>query len=907
MSNPIKSSLISKFFRHSMVTPILVAAIMVVFTVLAWQQVKNEQSILWRADVNNNAIQFATRLEELVASRLAIAEHLKVEWIDGNIQTEENFYREANSTHKVFSDFQAINWMTPEGIIRWVTPHEGNEAAIGLNVRNLAVPSAILAQAERTGQSQVSPPIKLAQGGIGFVAYIPLVKNASIDGYLNIVFRTAPIISSAIGNSFDDEYHLVVNDGEDLVYDSGNMTAPHLNQIHKQIQVGNRTWDVSVMPNKIYMKNHATLVDEMILMVGLLISIVSVFLIRAIMIRQQSLRVSEAKYQTLTEISPVGVYYTDPDGKCVFANGKWCQIAGMTQEQAKGVGWIEGVHPDDRAHVIDEWQTIVIENREFLLEYRFLTPDGTITWVIGQAAAHLGQDGEILGYVGTVTDTTERIKAEQALHKSEAKFRGFAAISSDWLWEMDADLRFTYFSHRTKEVRGFDPELYLGKTRREVSYDGTEGEYWQHHFEDLDARREFRDFSYNIKLSHGKLMTISINGSPVFSKDGRFLGYIGTGRDVTKQKQTENALRLSEGNLNLLVQTQTELICRFSINGILNFCNDAYAKFLGKVPDQLVGRSIYENAPLEEHERMKKIFSNLSPENSSVRNISRYKDRNGVLKNFEWQNHAHFDPEGNLIEIQSVGRDITEITRAKENAEAANKAKSEFLANMSHELRTPLNSIIGFSQMLEAEIFGPLGSEENKGYVEIIRNSGKHLLRLIGDILDLSKIEAGEEGLVEEPVDVSNTFDECLEMLSDNAGKKQINISVEMDGDSFLLHADRLKLKQIILNLLSNSIKFTPCGGNVKTYVSINTDGSIQLKVQDSGIGISAKDLKKVIEPFGQAGIADTRSYGGTGLGLTLVKSLMTMHDGTMDIDSMVGKGTTVTISFPPERTMSVW
>lgn len=207
--------------------------------------------------------------------------------------------------------------------------------------------------------------------------------------------------------------------------------------------------------------------------------------------------------------------------------------------------------------------------------------------------------------------------------------------------------------------------------------------------------------------------------------------------------------------------------------------------------------------------------------------------------------------------------------------------------------------------MLEAETFGSLGSDENKEYVEIIHNSGRHLHRIIGDILDLSKIEAGEEELVEEKVDLEEVIDEALGLVSGRASKKQMAFPVDISQNIPLLRADRLKVLQILINLQSNAIKFTPDGGEVGTEVTLNKDGGIQITVNDTGQGIRPEDIQKVMEPFSQSADAYTRSHEGTGLGLALVQSMMLLHGGTVTIESDVGKGTCVTLVFPSERTIN--
>ena len=226
------------------------------------------------------------------------------------------------------------------------------------------------------------------------------------------------------------------------------------------------------------------------------------------------------------------------------------------------------------------------------------------------------------------------------------------------------------------------------------------------------------------------------------------------------------------------------------------------------------------------------------------------------------------------IETRQQTEDL--LMQSKGEAEKANITKSEFLANMSHELRTPLNSIIGFSQMLQSEIFGSLGNEKNKEYAQTIHEAGNHLLGIIGDILDLSKIEAGEEILFEEHVDLRHIISGCMDIMSDRAATKQLSFRANIPDNMPLLHADRLKIMQILLNLLSNAVKFTPAEGEVEVEAVINEQGSSLLKVRDTGIGIRPEDQEKILEPFSQIGEAYTRSHDGTGLGLALVKSLWT-------------------------------
>jgi len=239
---------------------------------------------------------------------------------------------------------------------------------------------------------------------------------------------------------------------------------------------------------------------------------------------------------------------------------------------------------------------------------------------------------------------------------------------------------------------------------------------------------------------------------------------------------------------------------------------------------------------------------------------------------------------------------------AKEQARTAIEAKSRFIANMSHELRTPLNAIIGFSEFIQTQVFGPLGDARYVGYVNDIRDSGRHLLELINDILDLSKIEAGRMELKDEVVDVRETIKRCTQFLAATAEKGGVALTFDMPGEPIYLLADARCLKQIILNLLSNAVKFTPLKGTVSIQVHEQAFGDIEISVIDTGIGMAPEHIAVAMEPFGQVDSSLARRFEGTGLGLPLVKSLTELQNARFELESELGVGTTARIIFPQHR-----
>jgi signal transduction histidine kinase len=242
----------------------------------------------------------------------------------------------------------------------------------------------------------------------------------------------------------------------------------------------------------------------------------------------------------------------------------------------------------------------------------------------------------------------------------------------------------------------------------------------------------------------------------------------------------------------------------------------------------------------------------------------------------------------------------------KEAAEKANNAKSEFLATMSHDFRTPLNAIMGFSEVMKDGLFGPLGDPRYVQYAADIGKSGKHLVSLINGILDLSKIEAGKYELTDEPLDLASLIIESVELISLQTIAKKVSLTYDIEHDIPLLYADSRPITQIINNLLSNAIRFTPEGGNAVISARQDASGCIIAQVVDSGIGMSEKDILKALEPFEQADHNQPRKFEGTGLGLYICSNLMNLLGGVMHIESQLDRGTTVTLNFPLDRTVSV-
>jgi PAS domain S-box-containing protein len=331
---------------------------------------------------------------------------------------------------------------------------------------------------------------------------------------------------------------------------------------------------------------------------------------------------------------------------------------------------------------------------------------------------------------------------------------------------------------------------------------------------------------------------------------------------------------------------------------------------LGYTADELMNLTLPDVIP-EAHRAdlnalVAQLFSNDEGNNVAVFEINQQR-KDGTTYPVEMRLQAS-DVEGEPILI-ATAQDITtrlsawsELRQAKDEAEISNKTKSVFLAHMSHELRTPLNAIIGFAEVLDNEMFGPLGNEHYKAYAHDIYESGRHLLEIIGDLIDISRIEAGEQSLTETMVDVERLVEACVRLTAPRAYEVGLHIEKELPAGLPSIHGDEVKLKQILLNLLTNAVKFTAPGGTVTIAVQHNPLQDLRFVISDTGIGIDTEDIPKALSWFQRLRAAEIGSADGAGLGLPLAKSLTELHDGHLILESAKGIGTKVTVSLPATR-----
>ncbi|MCF8467348.1 MAG: PAS domain S-box protein [Sneathiella sp.] len=381
--------------------------------------------------------------------------------------------------------------------------------------------------------------------------------------------------------------------------------------------------------------------------------------------------------------------------------------------------------------------------------------------------------------------------------------------------------------------------------------------------------------------------------------------------DVTASRQAEQSLKENEDRYRRMVELSPDAIVAHK-DGFIIYVNEAALRlFKVKSRHDLIGRKISSYFPFDENDASAEYFGR-ADNADLINNLSAHKTKiifeDGTKTNVEMEASPLL--YGDRRVLQLVIRDISAqiqieefLKHAKDEAEYAAQLKGKFLANMSHELRTPLNAVIGFSEVIISQIFGPVGSPKYLEYAHDINASGHHLLDLINDILDFSKIEAGEQKINEEDVEIDVLVNECIRLTQQRAIENDINIKLEFDPFLPQIFADRRMIKQIIINLLSNAVKFTPNGGRIVASVKMLEEDGMKISVSDNGIGIREDDIVKAMTPFVQVDSEKSRKYHGTGLGLPLSKNLAELHEGRLELQSKYGEGTVVSLILPKTRT----
>ena len=435
---------------------------------------------------------------------------------------------------------------------------------------------------------------------------------------------------------------------------------------------------------------------------------------------------------------------------------------------------------------------------------------------------------------------------------------GFAEASGHWFWEMDADLRFIWFSKNVEAHVGFPREWHYGKSREDIGAPDVPKDVWGAHLDTLRRHEPFSDFVYRRAGPDGEKW-LTASGVPIFDDAGLFRGYRGTGADVTALMLARQDAERNAELVEQAVDGMNELFILCDVDDRIVMFNQRFREVNAAVIDRVkpgmkfrefVRLIIAEGLTPEAAGREEKYFRERmryheNPGQSFV--TERDSDRWLLVRDQRTRNGGTIVVSADITEQIQAERRLRE---AMEQVQFANRAKTEFLANMSHELRTPLNSIIGFSEVLSSQMFGPLGRDQYVQYAGNVNKAGRHLLDLIGDILDVSRIETGEIHLDEEEFEVGPLIRDCRAIVQSRALERSVDLRIELAESLGRIRADPLRIKQVLINLIANAIKFTDGAGSIGIHVDGGGGRPIRFTVRDDGIGIPEDDIPRVVEPF---------------------------------------------------------
>jgi PAS domain S-box-containing protein len=712
---------------------------------------------------------------------------------------------------------------------------------------------------------------------------------------------------------------------------------------------------------------------------------------------ESALRSSQRRYQTLAEASPVCIFHTDTLGNCLYVNQRWSEITGFNPELAAEKGWMNTIHPDDVERVKNEWHRTIIDKIPFKSEYRFQRPDGRVIWVIGQAIAEIGDKQEIKGYIGTITDISDRKQAELDLLRvtqaveSTSDAIGIADLTGRSIYHNQAFVqRYGYTAEELNTAGGATVLYPQNQVLVEMFKTIRKGKSWQGELK--------------IKTKTNELITTLFRADCIKDETGNLIGLVAVITDITERKQAEMALQQQlkrerlvvamldriRSSLNLeevlttaveqvrqFLQTDRTVIYRFNPDwsgfvvvesvakdriSLLNLNNidGCFKEKFVDIYQQGCIRSmedIYRENLTECHMKFLEGFevkANLIvPILKARESISQTQQ---TAENELWGLLIAQDCSGprpwDSSEIESLRQLCVQLAIAIQQstlfeqaqteiadrklaesalqqaalvAESANRAKSEFLANMSHELRTPLNGVLGYAQILKTD--KDLSSDQQES-LSNIQQCGEHLLMLIDDVLDLSKIEARKMELYPEELNFLNFTKNLADLFQMRALQKQISFNYEpVSPLPSFVRVDPKRLRQILMNLLSNAVKFTNSGGVTfkvgyvgtgawsrgqgdnyelsilsselkENYMRFAHNASaakhalkIRFQVEDTGTGIDRSKLEEIFLPFHQVG--GNTFVEGTGLGLSISQKLAKLMDTEIRVNSTLGKGST--------------
>ncbi|PCI01112.1 MAG: PAS domain-containing sensor histidine kinase [Alphaproteobacteria bacterium] len=477
------------------------------------------------------------------------------------------------------------------------------------------------------------------------------------------------------------------------------------------------------------------------------------------------------------------------------------------------------------------------------------------------------------------------------------------------LFEVDSAGHIRFINAAWSKITNIDVQDVLGKDLFKFFIKGDEDKI-RTSFSEFLRHQETVFITTHVHTQDGAYRSVDLSFSVTHSDVNGEYRVIGTITDIEERRQAEKALDEVEKKYRTIVENAAGGIYQVSVDGRIMSANPALVEIWGYSSEGEIMGSDFNIRNISVSDADTKSYEKAMHSDGFIRNHeTQIRRKNGEVIWVSENARAVSDVDGSILYYEGSVEDITQrketeiaLMEAKLNSDLASRAKSEFLANMSHELRTPLNAIIGFSEIIKSEALGEIEQKPYVDYAKDIYSSGSRLLTVINEILGISKIEAGERQLSESIVDLGGVTQTCIDLLAAKIEVNNIDVTNIIDQNLPSIVAEEMAFKQMIMNLLSNAIKFTPADGKITISSEYDGQGDLRVSITDTGVGIDETDIPKALSPFGQLDNALSRTNSGTGLGLTLVDSLVRLHGGRLELLSQKGIGTTVTLVVPEKR-----
>ncbi len=501
-----------------------------------------------------------------------------------------------------------------------------------------------------------------------------------------------------------------------------------------------------------------------------------------------------------------------------------------------------------------------------------------------------------------VVDQLELSKARKVVDEQHRLLKNAEAISGVGHWRFDLATRCVSWSDEVFRIHGFPiSDQVPGCDQIHALYHEEDGAALAGLFERAIETGVGYEVRLRIRRRDGTIRHTMARAECILDSAGKTTSIFGAFQDVTAQHLAAASLAESERHYRLLADNVSDVIAVYDADGLFRYISPSIANLLGYAPDELLGQAPQGVIHPADHDRVARELQAAATSGGEVAIEYRGLTKDGDVKWLESRPRLHRDAAGRVVEITDSVRDVSDrryreeaLQQARLDAENAARAKATFLANMSHEIRTPMNGVLGFTELLARTNL----DDEQRRQIQLIADSGRAMMRLLNDILDISKIESGQLRVEAEPIDLREKLSSCVRLMEPIAQRNGVNLSINVDPAlPRVVIGDQLRLRQILLNLIGNAVKFTEAG-SVEVR-ALQRDGQLLIEVEDTGIGIASDRVSAIFQPFYQADRSTARRYGGSGLGLSISAGLASALGGSIDVRSEFGKGTVFSLSLP--------